>query len=70
MQRSSRPEERDTIYACVVEGCDRLALQRCIRCERPFCNEHVYPVERDLPTRGLQMPEPYWYCAGCLPPLR
>lgn len=70
VQRSSGVEGASTIYACVAEGCERLALQRCIRCERYFCNEHVHPVERDLPTRGLQIPEPYWYCAQCLSRLR
>jgi hypothetical protein len=67
MRKSLRAEEHETIYSCAAEGCDRLALQACARCERYFCNAHALPVERDLPTRGLRIPEPYWYCASCMP---
>lgn len=56
-----------SVHGCAAEGCARLALQRCVKCERPYCNDHAFPVERDLPTRGLKLPEPYWYCASCLP---
>jgi hypothetical protein len=56
-----------TVYSCAESGCRKLALQVCTRCQRHFCNDHAEPVERDLPTRGLKLPEPYWYCADCLP---
>ena len=56
-----------TVYSCSEVGCTKLALQICTRCGRHFCNEHAEPVERDLPTRGLKLPEPYWYCAECVP---
>jgi hypothetical protein len=59
--------EGATVYACAEVGCGKPALQTCTRCGRPLCNDHARPVERDLPTRGLKLPEPYWYCGECLP---
>jgi len=70
MWRPARTVEPVAVHECVSRECGRVALQRCVRCERAFCNEHIYPVERDLPTRGLQIPQPYWYCADCLPRAR
>jgi|GEM_PF-3458881 uncharacterized protein with PIN domain len=55
------------VYGCAADECAKLALQRCVRCQRPFCNSHVRAVERDLPTRGLRQAEPYWYCNDCWP---
>jgi hypothetical protein len=70
MRHSGGDSGGASIYGCAEEGCGRLALQRCARCERLFCNDHVSPIERDLPTRGLQLPQPYWYCSSCLPRVR
>ncbi len=60
-------ESAATVHSCAEDGCHKPALQVCTRCERYFCNDHVLPVERDLPTRGLKLPEPYWYCSECMP---
>ncbi|HLZ22046.1 MAG TPA: hypothetical protein VKQ30_07985 [Ktedonobacterales bacterium] len=59
------PGNLGMIYSCVEEGCAKLALQACVRCQQRFCTQHIRAWERDLPARGLKPPVPDWYCYQC-----
>lgn len=57
--------ELGMVYGCEADGCGKLALQSCIRCGLRFCTLHIRAWERDLPTRGLKLYPPDWYCLQC-----